>query len=93
LKGVIAIRRSRWRFKGAETQTYIGPTAQCYFKTIALGVGDKTISAMDSSGVALAVIEGLHKMLKDKDAKLDALESATSQGREKIAAIEKRLSQ
>jgi Chaperone of endosialidase len=62
LKRVIAMPLSSWSFKGAEAYTHIGPMAQDFSKAFALGEDDKTISAMDSSGVAPAAIQGLHKL-------------------------------
>jgi Chaperone of endosialidase len=91
LKRVIAMPLSSWAFKGAEAYTHIGPMAQDFSKAFALGADDKTISAMDSSGVALAAIQGLHKLLKDKDAKIVALENANAAMLRDVGLMKKRL--
>jgi trimeric autotransporter adhesin len=91
LKRVIAMPLSSWSFKGAEAYTHIGPMAQDFSKAFALGADDKTISAMDSSGVALAAIQGLHTLLKDKDAKINALEKANAAMQRDVALMKKRL--
>lgn len=71
--------------------THIGPMAQDFSKAFSLGADDKTILAMDSSGVALAAIQGLHKMVKDKDAKISALEKANAAMQRDVALMKKRL--
>ncbi len=91
LKRVIAMPLSSWSFKGAEAYTHIGPMAQDFSKAFALGADDTTISAMDSSGVALAAIQGLHRLLKDKDAKISALEKANAVMQRDVAMMKTRL--
>ena len=38
-------------------------------------LGDKHISTVDADGVALAAIQGLHKIVQEKDAKISSLEA------------------
>lgn len=44
--------------------------AQDFYAAFGVGGDDKSISASDISGVALAAIQGLHRKLAEKDNKL-----------------------
>ncbi len=58
--------------------------AQDFKRRFNVGRDDITIATVDVAGAALAAIQGLHQMAKEKDACIVALEK-------KLAAIEKRL--
>ena len=84
LKKVLAMPITSWAYKTDGKTRHIGPMAQDFHKAFGLGGSDKSIATVDADGVALAAIQGLHQIVKDKDAKIGALEK-------KLAAIEKRL--
>jgi trimeric autotransporter adhesin len=63
---------------------HIGPVAQDFKKAFGVGHDDTTISVVDAQGVALAAIQGLHQIVKEKDAEIVALKS-------RLAAIEWKL--
>jgi hypothetical protein len=65
--------------------------AQHFRAAFGLGQDDKTIATVDAGGVALAAIQGLHTLVKDKDAKIAALEQADALMQKKLAAIDRRL--
>jgi hypothetical protein len=60
-----------WNYK---TQTpevqHLGPTAQDFHGAFGLGDDDKYISAVDADGVALAAIQGLYGLVKEKEAEI-----------------------
>ena len=88
LKRVVNLAVPSWEFIGATDNRHIGPMAQDFKKAFGLGDNDKTISAMDMGGVALAAIQGLNEKLvaalKDKDAELKAM-------KHELAAIKRKL--
>jgi hypothetical protein len=48
--------------------------AQDFYAAFNVGTDDKHIATVDEDGVALAAIQGLNEKLKDKDARIEALE-------------------
>ena len=66
----------RWSYKAQDPAIeHIGPMAQDFYAAFGLGEDDKHISTVDADGVALAAIQGLHKLVQEKDAKISSLES------------------
>jgi hypothetical protein len=68
LKRVSALPISTWSFiQGPAEIRHMGTMAQDFRAAFNLGEDDKHISPLDTGGVALAAIQGLHRMLQDKD--------------------------
>ncbi len=62
-----------WNYKAQHTSIrHIGPMAQDFHAAFKVGEDDRHITAVDADGVALAAIQGLYKMLQDKDAQIAA---------------------
>lgn len=57
---------------------YIGPVAQDFKAAFYPGRDDKSITTLEFDGVELAAIKGLQQELKQKDAKIEALEKRLS---------------
>jgi hypothetical protein len=57
---------------------HIGPVAQDFQAAFGLSADDKHIAPLDANGVALAAIQELNKLLKEKDSKISALEKRLS---------------
>jgi hypothetical protein len=75
LEKVVQLPISSWSFKHDESGTrHIGPMAQDFRAAFGLGQDEKTIATIDSAGVSLAAIQGLHELVKEKDAEIDRLE-------------------
>jgi trimeric autotransporter adhesin len=92
LAKVAAMPISRWVYTSDQNRSWhLGPMAQDFRAAFGLGQDDKTIATVDAGGVALAAIQGLHQMMKDKDAKISALEKTNALMQKKLAAIERRL--
>ena len=53
---------------------HLGPTAQDFYRAFSLGQDDRHIASLDSSGVALAAIQGLYGLVQEKDTQIVALE-------------------
>ena len=66
---------SSWVFKDAPQKNHVGPMAQDFHAAFGLdGDDDKHINLTDIAGVSLAAIKELNAELKQKDAKIAALE-------------------
>ena len=74
LRKVVKMPISEWSYnfdkKGVR---HVGPMAQDFRAVFGLGKSDKSINVSDAGGVALAVIQGLNQVVKEKDAEIDAL--------------------
>jgi hypothetical protein len=71
---------TEWNFKQEEESVrHIGPMAQDFREAFGLGEDERHISSMDSSGVALAAIQGLNEKLADKEARIQRLEAELAQ--------------
>ena len=64
---------STWAYKEDEKTLHLGPMAQDFFRQFGLGASDRTIATIDTSGVALAAIQGLKQELDRKDDEIHAL--------------------
>ena len=85
LAKVAAMPIKTWNYKTqAESIRHIGPTAQDFKVAFGVGESDTGITTVDADGVALAAIKGLVEELKERDAKIEKLES-------KLQAVEERL--
>ncbi|MDP2895623.1 MAG: tail fiber domain-containing protein [bacterium] len=65
---------TEWNFK-RYSQRHIGPVAQDFHALFPLGGSETMIDSGDLQGVALAAIQGLHEMLREKDEKISTLEA------------------
>ncbi|HSE62670.1 MAG TPA: tail fiber domain-containing protein, partial [Thermoanaerobaculia bacterium] len=63
---------------------HMGPMAQDFAAAYGLGTDDKSINPLDASGVALAAIQGLYEMVKERDAEIDALKGRLSKLEAKV---------
>jgi hypothetical protein len=79
LARVAALPLSSWNYKvEGPGVRHIGPMAQDFRAAFGLGSDDKTMSTVDASGVALAAIQGLHALLRERDAEIAALKAKLS---------------
>jgi hypothetical protein len=68
-----------WSYKGESAPVrHMGPMAQDFAAAYGLGADDKTINPLDANGVALAAIQALYEMVKEKDRAISALEERLS---------------
>ena len=75
--------RLRYNYKSQDASIrHIGPMAQDFYAAFGVGRDEGFISTIDRDGVALAAIQGLHEIVKEKDAEIVALEA-------RLAALEK----
>jgi len=63
----------RWNYKTQDkTVQHIGPTAQDFKAEFNVGESGTGIATVDADGVALAAIQGLYEILREKDAQYEA---------------------
>ena len=75
LAKVIQLPLSQWSYKKDKDQIrHLGPMAQDFHKAFGLGEDEKGICTLDTSGVALAAIQGLHEQVQEKNARIKMLE-------------------
>ncbi len=80
LRRVSALPISTWSFiQGPAEIRHMGTMAQDFHAAFNLGEDDKHISPLDTGGVALAAIQGLHRMLQDKDREIADLKDRVAQ--------------
>jgi hypothetical protein len=79
LARVSALPLATWSWKGKDTSRHLGPMAQDFYGTFALGKNDTTISPMDMTGVALAAVQALAKQVESKDAELEELKAKATE--------------
>ena len=74
LNKVIDLPISNWSYihDGGKVR-HIGPMAEDFHLMFGVGKSPKTISTVDTGGVALAAIKGLNEVVKEKDAKIEEL--------------------
>ncbi len=79
------IPMSTWNYKSESPSIrHMGPMAQDFYAAFRIGEDERHIVTIDADGVALAAIQGLYSVVKEKDAKIAALEA-------RLSAIEARL--
>lgn len=86
LRKLVEMPVQSWRYKWDEAGStpHLGPIAQEFKAAFYPGRDDKSISTLEFDGVELAAIQGLHALVKEKDAKITALE-------QRLADIEAKL--
>jgi hypothetical protein len=74
LERVTNLPLASWNYRSESNSVrHLGPVAQDFHAAFGLGADDKHIAGLDSSGVALAAIQGLSQELKAKQAEIDQL--------------------
>lgn len=87
LERLIAMPIQNWNYISQDPSIrHLGPTAQDFRAAFALGDDDRYITTVDASGVALAAIQGLYEVVRQKDARISELEA-------RLATVEHRLSE
>jgi hypothetical protein len=77
-----------WRYKNQPDELHLGPVAQDFYAAFGLGGDDKHIATVDEGGVALAAIQGLSRLLRDKDARINAQQQEISALTDRLGRIE-----
>ena len=96
LERLAAIPVQTWNLKSQDPSIrHIGPMAQDFYAAFNVGEDNKHISTSDADGVALAAIQGLYKIVQEKDAEIATLRAETDAQvgaqQQQIAGLEARL--
>jgi hypothetical protein len=76
LERVAGLPISQWHFKEDDSKArHIGPVAQDFHAAFGTGRDDKHITSVDADGVALAAIQGLYQVVKERDAEIEELKA------------------
>jgi hypothetical protein len=70
LEKVAELPVATWRYREDPGTRHLGPMAQDFHAAFGLGEDDRTIAVVDSDGVALAAIQGLHRRVQEQAAAL-----------------------
>ena len=89
LAKVVAMPVYHWQPKDGPNRDveHLGPMAQDFQAGFGLGSDDKAIGMQDADGVALAAIQGLHRLVQEKDARIGALESNAANQQRELAEL------
>jgi hypothetical protein len=91
LKRVAELPISEWNRKGdKKSARHLGPMAQDFREAFGLGKDERRISSMDTSGVALAAIQGLNEKLQEKESRIQQIEAELKEIRRRIESGRKR---
>jgi len=78
-----------WNYRAEqETTRHMGPTGQDFYAAFSLGDSDKGIGMVDADGVALAAIQGLYKIVREKNAEIETLQKQNAALEARLAALE-----
>ncbi len=83
---------STWNYKSQDSSIrHMGPVSQDFVAAFGLGESEKHINTIDLDGVALAAIQGLFQIVKEKEAEIERIAKENRELREAIQEINRRL--
>jgi hypothetical protein len=84
----------KWNYKAEGEKTlHVGPTAEDFAAAFGLGNDKVSIATVDADGIALASIQGLHSMMREKDAMIVKLEAQSHAQQQQISELLRRMSE
>jgi len=86
LERVAELPISTWAYKEDDQVKHLGPMAQDFYQQFGLGNSARKIATIDTSGVALAAIQGLKQELDRKDQEISRLRTEIERLNEFAAA-------
>lgn len=87
LAKVAALPVTSWAYTNSPNVRHLGPMAQDFKAAFNLGEDDKHIGAGDGIGVALAAIQGLHKIVQEKDSEIATLQRQVAAMKQELASV------
>jgi hypothetical protein len=83
---------TRWRYRAEGEVEHVGPMAQDFHRAFGLGPDERSITAVDADGVALAAIQGLNAKLETKVAEqsreIESQRAELADLRDRLAQLE-----
>lgn len=86
LKRVTELPISTWAYREDDQVRHLGPMAQDFYQQFGLGNSERKIATIDTSGVALAAIQGLKQAMDRKNAEINELRAEIARLNETVAA-------
>jgi len=87
---VVNLPISEWSYISEDNSVrHIGPMAQDFYAAFGLGIDEEHISSVDSDGIALAAIQGLHQLVEEKDVQIRKQNAQLDELEGRIAELEK----
>lgn len=81
LERLAALPISVWSYRfDDESVRHLGPMAQDFASTFALGSSDRVIDVVDANGVCMASIQALHRRLAEVEAEVARLRESGGRG-------------
>jgi len=74
LNKVVALPIGEWQYKTQPGVRHVGPMAQDFRAAFQVGQNERGIATVDADGVALAAIQGLHELVMEQRAEMNALQ-------------------
>lgn len=87
LAKIAGLEISEWSYRHAPEQRHVGPMAQDFHAAFGLGIDDKGISSLDTSGVALAAIQALIEENARLRERLETLERSQALTQDLVAGL------
>ncbi len=85
LERLVELPISEWSYRRDDPDVrHLGPVAEDFAAMFGLGETDRHVSPVDLSGVAFAAIQGLHKIVRERNVEIETL-------KHRLAALEARL--
>jgi hypothetical protein len=87
LEKVNSLPVTEWNFKGY-SQRHLGPVAQDFHALFPLGGSETMMDTGDLQGVSLAAIQGLHRLVQEKEGRIKTLEEQNHKLEARLATLE-----
>ena len=92
LASLAEIPITTWNHKDEDPATrHMGPVAQDFYAAFGLGGDDRHIAALDSSGVAMAGIQGLYQLSQEQAARIQTLQQENASQQQRLGDLETRV--
>lgn len=80
---------TEWSYRSGQPGIrHMGPVAEDFSAAFALGRDDRHVSPVDLSGVAFAAIQGLHEVVRERDAEIEGLHKSRDELAARLEALE-----
>ena len=91
LKKVSALPISTWTYLDEPSSVrHLGPMAQDFHASFGLGDDDRTYHSVDAHGVALAAIQGLERLVKQQEQRIERIERENRALAQRLRALDGR---
>ena len=87
LDRVVAMPIQTWSFKIDGDTRHIGPMAQDFHAAFQVGTDERHIATVDADGVALAAIQGLYGVVREKESRIATLERELKELKEQVKRL------